>query len=47
MRHIALQPSGGIPRDEEFAFRARAQALIDKWQVFIRNAKKGETDTTE
>ena len=47
MRHIASQPSGGIPRDEESAFRARAQALIDNWQVVIRNAKNEEANKTE
>ncbi len=26
MRHIQLQPSGNIPRDDEFHFRSRAKA---------------------
>lgn len=31
MRHIHLQPQEKIPRDEEFNFRLRAKALVDKW----------------
>ena len=42
IRHITLQPPGRIPRDEEFAFRARARALVDKWHLIVRNAKKEE-----
>ena len=42
MRHITFQPSDRIPRDEEFAFRARARALVEKWHVIIYNAENGE-----
>lgn len=35
MRHIHLQPSDKIPRDEEFHFRSRAKALVDKWHVIL------------
>jgi hypothetical protein len=50
MRHIHLQPSGRIPRDEEFDFRTRAKALVDRWHLIIyyakREAESGTNDTT-
>jgi hypothetical protein len=39
MRHIHLQPEGRIPCDEEFDFRTRAKALVDKWHLILRNHK--------
>jgi len=40
MRHIHLQPSDKIPRDEEFAFRTRAKALVDKWHIILSANKE-------
>jgi hypothetical protein len=39
MRHIHLQPSDKIPRDDEFHFRSRAKALVDKWHVIVNASK--------
>lgn len=40
MRHIHLQPSDKIPRDDEFHFRTRAKALVDKWHVIVNTSKE-------
>ncbi|KAH9026680.1 hypothetical protein EDB83DRAFT_2508075 [Lactarius deliciosus] len=40
MRHIHLQPSDKIPRDDEFHFRTRAKALVDKWHVILSANKE-------
>jgi hypothetical protein len=40
MRHIHLQPSDKIPRDDEFHFRSRAKALVDKWHVILSTNKE-------
>jgi hypothetical protein len=40
MRHIHLQPSDKVPRDEEFHFRTRAKALVDKWHVILSANKE-------
>ncbi|KAG6805239.1 hypothetical protein H0H93_005270, partial [Arthromyces matolae] len=32
MRHITALDDGRVPRDTEFRFRARAQALVERWQ---------------
>jgi len=40
MRHIHLQPSDKIPRDDEFHFRSRAKALVDKWHVILSANKE-------
>lgn len=40
MRHIHLQPSDKIPRDDEFNFRSRAKALVDKWHVILSANKE-------
>lgn len=39
MRHIHALTPDKVPRDEEFKFRERAKALVDKWHDII-NAKK-------
>ncbi|PFH53662.1 hypothetical protein AMATHDRAFT_900 [Amanita thiersii Skay4041] len=39
MRHIAALTSDKIPRDDEFKFRERAKALVDKWHQIL-NANK-------
>jgi len=41
MRHIHLQASDKIPRDDEFHFRSRAKALVDKWHVILSANKEG------
>ena len=35
MRHIAQLDSSKIPRDTEFQFKERAQALVNKWHGMI------------
>ncbi|KAI9508598.1 hypothetical protein F5148DRAFT_979523 [Russula earlei] len=48
MRHIHLQPSDKIPRDDQFHFRSRAKALVDKWHVILsanKEAGPGTNDT--
>ena len=35
MRHIAAQDPSKIPREEEFKFRDRANALVEKWQSVV------------
>ncbi|KAJ7620810.1 hypothetical protein DFH06DRAFT_1482421 [Mycena polygramma] len=39
MRHIHLLEPGKVPRDDEFKFRDRAKALVDKWHGIL-NANK-------
>lgn len=41
MRHIAALAPDKVPRDEEFKFRARAKALVDKWHAIL-GAKPSE-----
>lgn len=45
MRHIHLQPSEKIPRDDEFHFRSRAKALVDKWHVILSTNKEAGAGT--
>jgi hypothetical protein len=40
MRHIHLQPSEKIPRDDEFSFRSRAKALVDRWHTILSTNKE-------
>src|ERR1700677_2045521 len=40
MRHIHLQPSEKIPRDDEFSFRSRAKALVDRWHNILSTNKE-------
>ncbi|KAJ7167101.1 hypothetical protein C8R46DRAFT_1096045 [Mycena filopes] len=35
MRHISLLPPADVPRDEEYRFRARAKALVDRWHTIL------------
>ena len=42
MRHIAALTPDKVPRDEEFKFRARAKALVDKWHAILGANKPGE-----
>ena len=45
MRHIHLQPLDKVPRDEEFQFRSRAKALVDKWHVILSANKEAGPGT--
>jgi len=35
-----MQPSDKVPRDDEFHFRSRAKALVDKWHVILTANKE-------
>ncbi|KAJ7849670.1 hypothetical protein B0H14DRAFT_2356066 [Mycena olivaceomarginata] len=37
MRHIHLLEPGKVPRDEEFKFRNRAKALVDRWHGILNS----------
>ncbi|KAG6896008.1 hypothetical protein C0992_010939 [Termitomyces sp. T32_za158] len=39
MRHITHLEDKRVPRDAEFSFRARAQALVERWQSVLGAAK--------
>ncbi|KAG6860774.1 hypothetical protein C0995_007678 [Termitomyces sp. Mi166 len=49
MRHITLLEDKRVPRDAEFRFRARAQALVERWQSVLGAAKdvKGGAEKKE
>ena len=40
MRHIAALTPDKVPRDDEFKFRERANALVDKWHKIIGDVKE-------
>ena len=42
MRHINALPADKVPRDDEFKFRERAKALVDKWHEIISASKASE-----
>lgn len=42
MRHIAALTPDKVPRDEEFKFRGRAKALVDKWHAILGANKPSE-----
>ncbi|KAL4073811.1 hypothetical protein J3A83DRAFT_4357782 [Scleroderma citrinum] len=42
MRHIAALTPEKVPRDEEFHFRTRAKALVDKWHTILGSSKTTE-----
>jgi TFIIS helical bundle-like domain len=47
MRHIQSQGDGKIPRDDEFKFKDRAKALVEKWhQILNSNKSNGTASTT-
>ncbi|KAI0929805.1 hypothetical protein AcV5_006673 [Taiwanofungus camphoratus] len=46
MRHIHALTPDKVPRDEEFKFRERAKALVDKWHDIL-NANKPNGATTD
>jgi hypothetical protein len=35
MNHISLLPEEKVPRDAEFKFRDRANALVDQWRQLL------------
>lgn len=39
MRHIAALAGDKVPRNEEFNFLARAQALVDRWHDILNHNK--------
>ncbi|KAG5338622.1 hypothetical protein C0989_006753 [Termitomyces sp. Mn162] len=47
MRHITLLEDRRVPRDGEFKFRARAQALVERWQSVLGAAKEGKQGKRE
>ncbi|KAJ7441521.1 hypothetical protein B0H11DRAFT_2096109 [Mycena galericulata] len=44
MRHINLLEAHKVPRDDEFKFRDRAKALVDKWHQILNANKAPEGD---
>ena len=46
MRHIAGLSDEKVPRDEEFKFKERAQALVDRWQL-LAHSRKANGNTSE
>ena len=42
MRHVTALPEDKVPRDSEFKFRERAQALVDKWYQIL-NANRSNS----
>ncbi|KAG6335689.1 hypothetical protein ID866_3395 [Astraeus odoratus] len=42
MRHIAALSPEKVPRDDEFHFRTRAKALVDKWHTILGSSKTAE-----
>ncbi|EIW83102.1 hypothetical protein CONPUDRAFT_89090 [Coniophora puteana RWD-64-598 SS2] len=45
MRHIFALPPEKVPRDDEFKFRQRAKALVDKWHAILGGDKANENGT--
>ncbi|KAJ7260314.1 hypothetical protein B0H12DRAFT_1107750 [Mycena haematopus] len=44
MRHIHLLDAAKVPRDDEFHFRDRAKALVDKWHEILNSNSTKATD---
>lgn len=44
MRHIAILAHEKVPRDDEFKFRDRAKALVDKWHQILNANKPNGAD---
>ena len=40
MRHISLLEPAKIPQDDEFQFRDRAKALVDKWSKMLHHENR-------
>lgn len=47
MRHIATAEPGKVPRDDEFQFKDRAQALVNKWHVTMQSKGDPVNGTSE
>jgi hypothetical protein len=47
MRHIANLSPEKVPRDEEFKFKQRAQALVDRWQLLAHSNSPSKKATSE
>ena len=43
MRHIHALPKDKVPRDEEYKFRERAKALVDRWHEILSASKTEAT----
>lgn len=46
MRHIALLTPDKVPRDDEFKFRDRANALVTKWHQILHENKPNGADNS-
>lgn len=46
MRHIAALEPEKVPRDSEFKFKDRAQALVNKWHTTISTIGSGKANGT-
>jgi hypothetical protein len=44
MRHIALSDDSKIPRNDEFNFKSRAQALVEKWQKIAKDHEDAQAN---
>lgn len=44
MRHIAALTDDKVPRDAEFQFKDRAQALVNKWHTTIQSNNDTKTN---
>jgi len=44
MRHIAALESDKVPRDNEYKFKDRAQALVNKWHMAVSVTGNGKTN---
>lgn len=47
MRHIHLLEPGKVPRDDEFKFRDRANALVNKWRQILETTEGDSAVVTE
>jgi hypothetical protein len=48
MRHITALTPDKVPRDDEFKFRERAKALVEKWhQILKPNGESGTNGTAK
>ncbi|EIN11168.1 hypothetical protein PUNSTDRAFT_118694 [Punctularia strigosozonata HHB-11173 SS5] len=46
MRHVTSKKDDEIPRNDDFKFKERAQALVNKWSTIL-SASKGSNGTSE
>ncbi|KAF8868464.1 hypothetical protein BD779DRAFT_1676673 [Infundibulicybe gibba] len=45
MRHIAILPVERVPKNEQYNFRERAKALVDKWHQILNANKSGGSES--